>query len=163
MKIDNTFLWGSKLTQHIAKETEDMQMYYEGRLNLYRTILHMMEKDEKALEYIVAHDRYSLSVAGAISETAEKKFSGNDGGLYERLHLIRGKVHFEYLTTCVADEMINEELLKEAKEMLEDLKNGKSVRKAFGKAMIAIACVLAVAVIILLSILAFQGYGHCGI
>ena len=66
MKIDNRFLWGSNLTQHIAKETEDMQMYYEGRLNLYRTILHMMEKDEKALEYIVSHDRYSLSVAGAI-------------------------------------------------------------------------------------------------
>ena len=29
--------------------------------------------------------------------------------------------------------------------------------------MIAIACVLAVAVIILLSILAFREYGHCGV
>ena len=161
MKIDNRFLWGSKLTQHIAKETEDMQMYYEDRLNLYRTILHMMEKDEKALEYIVAHDRYSLSVAGAISEMAEKKFSGKDGGLYERLHLIRGKVHFEYLTTCVADEMVNEELLEEAKQMLEDLKKGKHCGKVVGKVFIGLGIALAIAIVVLLAIIAFRGYGHC--
>lgn len=161
MKIDNRFLWGSKLTQHIAKETEDMQMYYEGRLNLYRTILHMMEKDEKALEYIVAHDRYSLSVAGAISDMAEKKFSGKDGGLYERLYMIKGKVRFEYLTTCVADEMVNEELLKEAKQMLEDLKKSKRCGKVVGKVFIGLGIALAIAIVVLLSILAFQGYGHC--
>ena len=70
---------------------------------------------------------------------------------------------FKLLTSFTADDMINDELLKEAKEMLEDLKKGKRNGKAVGKVFIGLGIVLGVAVIILLSILAFRGYGHCGL
>ena len=75
--------------------------------------------------------------------------------------MIKGKVRFEYLTTCVADEMVNEELLKEAKKMLEDLKKSKRCGKVVGKVFIGIGIALAIAIVVLLSILAFRGYGHC--
>lgn len=160
MKIDSEFLWGSKLTKQVASDAEEMQRYYDEKLGAFRILLHRMRNSEKALSYIVRNGGEVMSTIGAILNMANEMFTDTKEitqDTYPRFY------SFKLLTPFTADDMINDELLKEAKEMLEDLNNGKSVRKAFGKAMIAIACVFAVAVIILLSILAFQGYGNCGI
>ena len=52
--------------------------------------------------------------------------------------------------------MVNEELLKEAKQMLEDLKKEKRCGKVIGKVFIGLGIALAIAIVVFLSIIAFR-------
>ena len=153
MKINSEFLWGSKLTQQVASDADEMQRYYDEKLGSFRILLHRMRNNEKALSYIVRNGGEMISTIGAILNVANEMFTDTKEitqDTYPRFY------SFKLLTPFTADDMINDELLKEAKEMLEDLKKGKHCGKVVGKVFIFLGIALEIAIVVFLSIIEFR-------
>ena len=94
-----------------------------------------------------------ISTIGAILNVANEMFTDTKEitqDTYPRFY------SFKLLTPFTADDMINDELLKEAKEMLEDLKKGKRCGKVVGKVFIFLGIALEIAIVVFLSIIAFR-------